>query len=165
MSGHMLIVNSAATEFRGMVADDFGPFDVECASCGDKDNHCRNRRGLCINCYCALANKVGEEAFAAMPKGELVREARAARLAAVARGTSPLTKATRDAEHMAEVEAAEKAAANGDADAMDILAREKARLKKQRQNAKRAAARAAARVAKYGSGFRCAGKSPAKTTK
>ena len=165
MSGHMLIVNSASAEFRGRVADEFGPMDVECPSCGDKDNHCRNRRGLCINCYCALAHEIGEEAFAAMPKDELVRKARAARLMAVAKGTAPKPKATRDAERRAELDAAEKAAANGDADAKEVLAREQRRLYSQRQNVKRAAARAAARVAKYGAGFRCAGKSPAKTTK
>lgn len=66
---------------------DFGARDVECPVCGAKDNHCDNRRGLCDICYCALANEVGEAAFAAMEYETLLRKARNALVNAIRNGT------------------------------------------------------------------------------
>lgn len=68
---------------------EFGPSDVECPACGGLDNHARNRRGLCCWCYCSLANAVGDEAVQRMSADELVRKAKAARLAAIRKGTAP----------------------------------------------------------------------------
>lgn len=68
---------------------EYGPADVECPVCGKKDNHCRNRRGLCIWCYCALADEIGEDAFHAMPKDELERKAADARKRAAGKGLAP----------------------------------------------------------------------------
>lgn len=68
---------------------EFGTNDVECPVCGAMDNHASHRRGLCIWCYCALSNAVGDEAVQNMPTDELVRKAKAARLAAIKKGTAP----------------------------------------------------------------------------
>ena len=70
---------------------EFGPSDVECPVCGTMDNHCRHRRGLCLICYCALANKVGDEAFSAMEYAELLLAAEAAVADALRRGSVPIT--------------------------------------------------------------------------
>lgn len=67
----------------------FGSSDVECPVCGRLDNHASHRRGLCIWCYCSLSNAVGDDAVQGMPADELVRRARAARLAAIKHGTAP----------------------------------------------------------------------------
>ena len=67
----------------------FGSSDVECPVCGRLNNHASHRRGLCIWCYCSLSNAVGDGAAQGMPADELVRRARAARLAAIRRGTTP----------------------------------------------------------------------------
>ena len=71
----------------GHFDEDFGAYDVECPICGAMDNNCANRRGLCLNCYCALANQIGEDAFAAMDMATLVRRGTAATLDALRRGT------------------------------------------------------------------------------
>lgn len=68
---------------------DFGSNDVECPVCGAKDNHASHRRGLCIWCYCSISNAVGDDAVQRMSADELARKARAARLAAIKRGTAP----------------------------------------------------------------------------
>lgn len=68
---------------------EFGANDVECPVCRAKDNHASHRRGLCIWCYCALSNAVGDDAVQGMLTDELVRKAKAARLAAIKRGTAP----------------------------------------------------------------------------
>ena len=71
---------------------EFGPQDVECPACGKLDNHARHRRGLCCWCYCSLSNAVGEQAVQEMPADELMRRAKAVRLAAIRRGTAPKIK-------------------------------------------------------------------------
>lgn len=68
---------------------EFGSNDVECPVCGRLDNHASHRRGLCIWCYCSLRNAVGDDAVQSMPTDELVRKAKAARLAAIKKGTAP----------------------------------------------------------------------------
>lgn len=71
---------------------------TECPACGDKDYDAhRSRRGLCCSCFCSLFNSLGGiddervRIMRFMPIDELVGNARKARLAAIARGTSPKT--------------------------------------------------------------------------
>lgn len=137
----------------GHFDDDFGAYDVECPVCGGKDNHCRNRRGLCLNCYSALANKVGEDAFAAMDMAALVRRGTAATLDALRRGTYTIEQRNRLA-------IARFAAAHAVTPPKPIVA---APPKEQTDTARHTAAEESRdRVAKYGSGFKADEKAAAR---
>lgn len=85
----MTIVHARAGRHISAEELEFGPSDAECPVCGGLDNHASRRRGLCCWCYCSLANAVGDEAVQRMPADELVRKAKAARLAAIRKGTAP----------------------------------------------------------------------------
>ena len=154
---------------------DFGPKDVECPVCGAMDNHCPNRRGLCIWCYCALANKVGSEEFAAMDKATLVREAEKAILVAMRNGTCHAGRydsrlmafaaahgiARKDtAAEAARKREAEKAARE-DAEAAKRYADISMRRELEREKERSRKRRAEYIAAKYGSGFGAAKPEPA----
>lgn len=136
---------SGKTYVGGHFDEDFGAFDVECPVCGAMDNNCANRRGLCLNCYSALANQIGEDAFAAMDMAALVRRGTAAALAAIRRGTYTIEQRNRLA-------IARFAAAHAVAPPKPIVT---APPKEQTDTARHTAAEESRdRVAKYGSGFK-----------
>ena len=67
---------------------DFGAMNLKCPACGDFDNHCAHRRGLCCWCYCCLTNSLpkGDADFFALDYGDMVAKAKAARMAAIKKG-------------------------------------------------------------------------------
>ena len=133
------------TYVSGHFDEDFGAYDVECPVCGAMDNNCTNRRGLCLNCYCALANQIGEAAFAAMDMAALVRRGTAATLDALRRGTYTIEQRNKTA-------IAAFLAAHSVTPPKSIVAEPP---KEQADTAKRTAAEESReRVAKYGSGFK-----------
>ena len=150
---------------HGFVDMDFGPMDVECPVCGTQDNHADNRRGLCCDCYCALANKVGEAAFQAMDAATLVREATQAAIAALKRGTYHIGRCDKSRRDFAarhgitisrQAEAVAKGGKRDDAEA----ARRYADVSKKRQRDKDRERRARHIAEKYGKGFACAAPKP-----